>query len=51
MFDKHQVLIAAGEKGPFYRATWNALRDLKLVEFYAEGRRCRLTDAGREAVR
>lgn len=34
MFDKNGVVVAAGERAPFTRATWNALRDLGLVEFY-----------------
>lgn len=46
-FDAHGVLLAAGESSPVMRATWNALRDLGLVEFYkpaGKGRgRCRLT--------
>jgi len=34
MFDKNGVLLAAGETAPFCRSTWNALRDLGLIEFY-----------------
>ena len=45
-FDNDGVLLAAGELAPFMRSTWNALRDLKLVEFYkptGKGRgRCRV---------
>jgi hypothetical protein len=33
-FDKHGVLLAAGEFAPVMRSTWNALRDLGHVEFY-----------------
>ena len=33
-FDRHGVLLAAGELAPFMRSTWNRLRDLGLVEFY-----------------
>jgi hypothetical protein len=44
-FDLHGVLIAAGEKAPFTRTTWNALRDAKLLEFY------RLTSKGRGRAR
>lgn len=42
-FDKHGVLLAGGELAPFMRITWNALRDLGLVEMYGAGRgRCRV---------
>ncbi|TAK50257.1 MAG: hypothetical protein EPO23_03360 [Xanthobacteraceae bacterium] len=34
MFDKNGVLLASGDLAPFMRSTWNALRDLGLVEFY-----------------
>lgn len=51
-FDRNGVLLAAGERAPVTRGTWNALRDLGLVEFYkptGKGRgRCRLT--GRAAA-
>ena len=40
----HQVLYARGEKAPFMRSTWNALRDLGAVEFYGN-RRCRICGA------
>lgn len=47
IFDRHGVLLASGETAPVGRVTWNALRDLGLVEFYrphARGAsRCRLT--------
>lgn len=50
LFDRNGVLLAAGETAPVTRATWNALRDLGLVEFYkptGKGRgRCRLTARG-----
>ena len=46
-FDKFGVALAMGETAPFTRSTWNALRDLELVEFYnpsGKGRgRMRLT--------
>lgn len=49
MFDKNGVLLARGELAPFTRSTWNALRDLGLLEFYkpnGRGRgRARLVDA------
>lgn len=34
VFDRNGVLLAAGELAPHVRATWNALRDAGLVEFY-----------------
>lgn len=47
IFDINGVLLASGETAPVVRSTWNALRDLGLVEFYkptGKGRgRCRLT--------
>lgn len=48
MFDHNGVFLAAGESAPFMRSTWNALRDLGLVEFYGGNtgrRRMRLTGA------
>lgn len=33
-FDRNGVALCAGETAPFTRSTWNALRDLGLVEFY-----------------
>jgi hypothetical protein len=33
-FDLNGVVLAAGEYAPHTRSTWNALRDLGLVEFY-----------------
>lgn len=45
VFDKHGVLLAAGERAPFERRTWNVLRDEGLIEFYGSGRgRARLTE-------
>lgn len=50
LFDVHGVVVAAGEKAPFMRSTWNALRDAGAVEFYnnfGRGRgRLRLTQNG-----
>lgn len=34
VFNKAGVAMAHGENAPFRRSTWNALRDLGLVEFY-----------------
>jgi hypothetical protein len=46
VFDKHQVLTAAGERAPVMRSTWNKLADAGLVEFYLGRRRIRATPAG-----
>ena len=50
LFDKNGVALCGGKSAPYMRATWNALRDLKLVEFYnplGKGRgRLRITEAG-----
>ncbi len=46
MFDKHGVLLAAGETSPVTRSTWNHLITLKWAELYAGGRRLRVTDFG-----
>lgn len=47
MFAADGVLLAAGERAPFMRSTWNALDELGFVEFYnpsGKGRgRLRLT--------
>jgi len=37
----HSVLLAAGERAPFMRATWNELSRLGYIEFYGK-RRARL---------
>lgn len=42
------TLLAQGEIAPVMRGTWNRLTALDLTEF--EGRRIRLTDAGKAAV-
>lgn len=34
IFDNDGVLLAAGERAPFMRSTWNRLHELGLVEFY-----------------
>lgn len=48
LFEKNrQVLVAAGERAPIMRLSWNALSKLGLVEFYADNKRVRVTDAGR----
>jgi hypothetical protein len=47
LFDRDGVLLAAGERAPFTRSTWNALASAGFVEFYnpaGKGRgRMRLT--------
>lgn len=48
MFEKNrQVLVAGGERAPIMRATWNRLEALGLVEFYMDGKRLKVTPAGR----
>ncbi len=47
VFDRNQVLTAAGERAPIMRATWNKLEACGLVEFYLDRRRLRVTEAGR----
>lgn len=44
LFANDGVLLAAGERAPVMRATWNRLRDLGLVEFY-DRRRVRIAEA------
>lgn len=42
-FDKHGVLLAAGETAPFRRVTWNTLRAAGFIEYYGK-RRVRMID-------
>lgn len=49
VFDRNQVLVAAGEKAPVMRSTWNKLFDAGLVEFYHDRRRLRVSPAGHAA--
>lgn len=35
--DKFGVVLADGETAPYMRSTWNALRDVGLIEFYFPG--------------
>lgn len=42
----NSVLLAAGERAPVMRSTWNKLAAEGLVEFYAK-RRMRVTDTGK----
>lgn len=49
LFEKNrQVLVAAGERAPIMRSTWNALAALGLVEFYMDSKRLKVTPAGRD---
>lgn len=54
IFDKHGVVLAAGERAPFMRSTWNLLRNSGLIEFYnptGSGRgRLRITAAGTSLI-
>lgn len=47
VFDRNQVLNAAGERAPYMRSTWSNLEREGLVERYLNGRRLRITDAGK----
>lgn len=46
VFDKNGVLIAAGEKAPVMRVTWNKLEVYGFVELYMDRKRLKVTDAG-----
>lgn len=46
VFDRNQVLVARGERGPVMRSTWSRLENLGLVERYLNNRRLRLTENG-----
>lgn len=46
VFDRNQVLIAAGERAPVMRSTWNKLEAECLVEKYLNNRRLRVTEKG-----
>lgn len=48
VFDKNQVLVAACEKAPIMRGTWNKLESLGLAEFYMNRRRIKVTDSGHQ---
>ncbi|NTZ60353.1 hypothetical protein G6L24_08530 [Agrobacterium tumefaciens] len=47
VFDRNQVLTAAGERAPIMRSTWSKLEAAGLVERYLNNRRLRITDAGK----
>lgn len=46
VFDRNQVLNAAGERAPVMRSTWNKLEAEGLVEKYLNNRRLRVTEKG-----
>jgi parvulin-like peptidyl-prolyl isomerase len=46
VFDKNQVLTAAGERAPVMRPTWNKLEKAGMVIFYANRRRIKVTPLG-----
>ncbi|WP_457660862.1 hypothetical protein [Sinorhizobium medicae] len=46
VFDKNQVLIAAGQRAPVMRSTWSRLEKAGLVERYMNNRRMKITAAG-----
>lgn len=48
LFGKDGVLVAAGERAPVMRSTWNKLRDQGLIEFYQK-KRVRVTQMGAAA--
>lgn len=45
LFDKNDVLLAAGELAPVMRSTWNALRDAGLLRI--EGKRVTIMEKER----
>jgi len=47
VFDRNQVLTAAGERAPIMRSTWSKLEAAGLVERYLNNRRLRITHAGK----
>ncbi len=47
VFDRNQVLTAAGERAPIMRSTWSKLESDGLVERYLNNRRLRITNAGK----
>lgn len=49
VFDRNQVLNAAGQRAGVMRATWTKLERLGLVERYLNNRRLRVTPAGHAA--
>ena len=46
VFDRHQVLTAAGERAPIMRSTWTKLERAGLVERYLNNRRLKVTADG-----
>jgi hypothetical protein len=50
MFARGHVLLAQGETAPVMRATWNKLATEGFVAFYANKKRLRLTEKGKQAA-
>ena len=48
VFDKNQVLTAAGERAPVMRSTWSKLERAGLVKRYINNRRLMVTVSGLE---
>ncbi len=48
VFDKNQVLTAAGERAPVMRSTWSRLERAGLVKRYINNRRLMVTVSGLE---
>lgn len=46
VFDRNQVLTAAGERAPVMRSTWSKLEAQGLIERYMNNRRVRVTVDG-----
>lgn len=46
VFNKNQVLTAAGERAPVMRSTWSKLEKAGLVERYLNNRRMKVTPLG-----
>jgi hypothetical protein len=44
LFDTSGVLVAAGERAPVMRSTWNLLSVAGFVEFYCDGKRLRAVE-------
>lgn len=46
IFAKDGVLVAAGERAPIMRSTWNRVTAMGMTELYAGNRHLRVTDFG-----
>lgn len=47
LFDRNNVLVAAGERAPVMRSTWSRLEKLGFVERYHNNKRLRVTSTAR----